>query len=96
MENPILMDALGGSSHRVVNQHGDRFRPLRLGLFPFQMAVSWLSNGGDPNYLLIGMILQVGLSFLRDLVLCFAGVRRIHLVDRLVKYLYRFLVRNRW
>ena len=34
--------------------------PLRIGLFPFQMAFSWLINGGDPNYLLIGMILQVG------------------------------------
>ncbi len=26
------------------------------------MAVSWLINGGDPNYLLTGMILQVGES----------------------------------
>ena len=25
---------------------------------PFQMAVSWLLNGGDPNHLLTGMILQ--------------------------------------
>ena len=52
---------LGGSSQlgSVVNNHGDRFRPLRIGLFPFQMAFSWLINGGDPNYLLIGMILQV-------------------------------------
>ena len=26
--------------------------PLRIGLWhPFQMAVSWLINGGDPNYL---------------------------------------------
>ena len=24
------------------------------------MAFSWLINGGDPNYLLSGMILQVG------------------------------------
>ena len=23
------------------------------------MGVSWLANGGDPNHLLIGMILQV-------------------------------------
>ena len=22
-----------------------------MGLFPFQMAISWLINGGDPNYL---------------------------------------------
>ena len=27
-----------------------RFRPLRIGLVPFQMAHSWLINGGDPNY----------------------------------------------
>ena len=32
----------------------------RVGLDPFQMAVSWLINGGDPSYLLTGMILQVG------------------------------------
>ena len=54
---------LGGSSQLgyVVSKHGDRFRPLRIGLWdPFQMAVSWLINGGDPNYLLTGMILQVG------------------------------------
>ena len=31
----------------------------KVGLFPFQMAVLWLINGGDPNYLLTGMILQV-------------------------------------
>ena len=29
----------------MVNNHGD---PKSLGLFPFQMAVSWLINGGDP------------------------------------------------
>ena len=33
------------------------------GLFPFQMAFSWLINGGDPNHLLTRMILQVNLSF---------------------------------
>ena len=26
---------------------------------PFQMTFPWLINGGDPNYLLTGMILQV-------------------------------------
>ena len=26
--------------------------PLRIGLFPFQMAFSWLINEGDPNHLL--------------------------------------------
>ena len=25
--------------------------PLRIGLFPFQIAFSWLVNRGDPNYL---------------------------------------------
>ena len=44
----------------MVSNHGDRFRPLRIGLWdPLQMAFSWLINGGDPNYLLTGMILQV-------------------------------------
>ena len=33
--------------------------PLSRATFPFQMAFSWLTNGGDPNYLLSGMILQV-------------------------------------
>ena len=33
--------------------------PLNGGNFPFQMAVSWLINRGDPNRLLNGMILQV-------------------------------------
>ena len=41
-----------------VNNRGDRkSRKDRVGLDPFQMA--GLSNGGDPNYLLAGMILQV-------------------------------------
>ena len=26
---------------------------------PFQTALSWIVNGGDPNYVLTGMILQV-------------------------------------
>ena len=35
--------------------------PLRIGLFPFQMAFSWIIHGGDPNHVkLTGMILQVG------------------------------------
>ena len=33
--------------------------PLRIGLLSFQMAISWLINGGGPNHLLTGMILQV-------------------------------------
>ena len=34
--------------------------PQDLGLWdPLQMAFSWLINGGDPKYLLTGMILQV-------------------------------------
>ena len=36
----------------MVNNHGDRFRLQFLGLFPLQMAFSWLINGGDPNYVL--------------------------------------------
>ena len=46
----------------MVNNHGDRFRPLRIGLdwtpykWPNFMAYKW---GAHPNYLLIGMILQV-------------------------------------
>ena len=35
----------------MVNNHGDRFCPKFLGLFPLQMVFSWLVNGGDPNYL---------------------------------------------
>ena len=35
------------------------FRPLSRDSFPFQIGVSWLINGGDPNYLRTGMILQV-------------------------------------
>ena len=45
--------------------YGDRCCPLRIGLWdPFQMGISWLINGGDPNHLLAGMILQW--SFLFD------------------------------
>ena len=29
---------------------------MKEGLFPFQMAFSWLIHGGDPNYLPTGMI----------------------------------------
>ena len=37
------------------------FVPIDLGLWdPFQMGFPWFVNGGDPNYLLTGMILQVG------------------------------------
>lgn len=37
--------------------HGDRFRPLSIGLWdPFELAEF---HGGDPNYLLTGMTLQV-------------------------------------
>ena len=46
----------------MVNNHGDRFRPLRIGLVPFQMAVFWLINRGDPNHLVTGMILQVDIE----------------------------------
>ena len=43
----------------MVHNHGDRFRPLSRDSFPFQMGIAWLINGGDPNQLLTGMILQV-------------------------------------
>ena len=46
----------------VVDNHGDRCCPLcRATWDPFQMAMKMAEkNGGDPNYLLNGMILQVG------------------------------------
>ena len=55
---------LGGSGPRTqfsgFHNHGDRCCPRRIGLWdPFQMAFLWLINGGDPNHLLTGMILQV-------------------------------------
>ena len=34
--------------------------PLNGVVGPLQMAFSWLINWGDPNHLLIGVILQVG------------------------------------
>ncbi len=44
----------------VVNNHGDRVRPLTGVMGPLiNGRTSWLINGGDPNYLLTGMILQV-------------------------------------
>ena len=44
------------------------FRPLRIGLLgPFPMAFSWLIKGGDPNYLLNGVILQVEAHLLNGL-----------------------------
>ena len=36
--------------------------PLRIGLFPFQMASLWLIDGGDPNYLLTGMAAGMALQ----------------------------------
>ena len=36
----------------MVHTHGEYIGPLRIGLWdPFQMGVSWLINGGDPNHL---------------------------------------------
>ena len=45
----------------MVSNHGDRFRPLNGGYgTPYKWPkFKWLINGGDPNYLLTGMILQV-------------------------------------
>ena len=35
----------------MVNNHGDRFRPLRIGLWdPLQMAFLWHINGANPNH----------------------------------------------
>ena len=34
----------------MVNNHSNRFRPLRIGLFPLQMSVSWLTS---PSWRLI-------------------------------------------
>ena len=47
------MTLLGGSSHdlEVVIDHGDRFRPLSIGLWdPFQIT-SMALHVGDPNHL---------------------------------------------
>ena len=57
--------SLGGWAPRtngyVVNNHGDRFRPLNGVMGPLiNGQTSWLINGGDPNHLLTGMILQAG------------------------------------
>ena len=48
---------------QVFNNHGDRKspRPGVVGPLP-NGRTSWLVNGGDPNYLLSRMILQVGIS----------------------------------
>ena len=48
---------LGGSSQSIIN-HNDRRSP-KSGFFPFQMALFWLTNGGDPNHLLHRMLFQV-------------------------------------
>ena len=42
----------------VHNYHNDRRSP-KSGFFPFQMALFWLTNGGDPNHLLHRMLFQV-------------------------------------
>ena len=44
----------------MVSNHGDRFRPRFLGVVgPIPNGLyKWLINGGDPNHLLTGMILQ--------------------------------------
>ena len=40
-------------------RHSTSLKYLLGGSFQLQMAFSWRINGGDPNYLLTGMILQV-------------------------------------
>ena len=53
---------LGGSSQLVsiVSNYGDRKSPRPGVVGPLPNGHSWLTNGGDPNYLLNGMILQQG------------------------------------
>ena len=59
-----LVRKLGGSSHDLDTWLITMVivSALRIGLFPFQMGCLWLINGGDPNHLLTGMILQAGLT----------------------------------
>ena len=52
----VEMVLLGGSSQWTCLITMVTVSPLRSGLF--QMAFSWHINGGDPNYLIIGMALQ--------------------------------------
>ena len=50
----------------MVKNHGDRKSPIP-GVLPFTNGRnSWLINSGDPNYLLIGMILQAGTYIAND------------------------------
>ena len=57
------MKSLFGSSQDLdtwLITNGDGFRPLRIGLCGTPNGrTSWLLKGGDPTYLLTGMILQV-------------------------------------
>ena len=46
----------------MANNHGDRVRPLSRVVPLPNGRTSWLINGGDPNYLLSGMILQVAVG----------------------------------
>ena len=62
----VEMVLLGGSSQWTCLITMVIVSPLRSGLF--QMAFAWHINGGDPNYLIIGMALQefgveMGLGF---------------------------------
>ena len=43
----------------MANSHGDRKSPKDRVVGPLPNGHSWLINGGDPNHLLPGMILQV-------------------------------------
>ena len=44
----------------MVNNHGFHKSPKDGVVGPLPNGLSWLINGGDPNHLLSGMILQVG------------------------------------
>ena len=48
----------GGLEDQVVNNHGNRESSKDQVVGPLPNGHSWLINGGDPNHLLTGMILQ--------------------------------------
>ena len=63
----------------VVNNHGDRFRPLRIGQRGTpdpNGRTSWLINGGDPNHLVSG---DDPLSINGPKTMGFTGVKKPYL-----------------
>ena len=59
--SPSLTWRMGSHDLQVVNNHGDRCCPLTgvVGPLPNGHSWLWLIHGGDPNYFVSGMILQV-------------------------------------